>query len=331
MSGRFNVFDEWGNKIGEFIPSDGSGGLAGLALLLVMAVLWTAGFLIYAVIAGFKAAIEGNWKKAFAFWAIPLIIIVIWVVSSSANAAAKEKQRFLFQEQQRQSTVQRDQLMQELSLTQIGIARRMKCDDFKNSSRWSNCYNYFVFLKFTVTNNSSVPIYLEGGYSRDPVIEPGQTKEFVIEDSSSWFDGTKFVPRQSNGMNSQLCLSFRTVTEIFIPSTGFSTTVGPFTVCQNITNVIQAEATETATAVVEQQLEPEFAIASKVVVTGTENLGLNIRSGTSSQFSRIKTEPEGTVLEIIGGPKEDNGFTWYQVRDDAGVTGWTIANYLRLQ
>lgn len=76
---------------------------------------------------------------------------------------------------------------------------------------------------------------------------------------------------------------------------------------------------------------PALAIGSKAVVAATGMSGLNVRSGAGTGFPKSKTLPDGAVLEIIGGPKEADGFTWYQVRDQAGATGWAAANYMKVQ
>jgi len=74
-----------------------------------------------------------------------------------------------------------------------------------------------------------------------------------------------------------------------------------------------------------------FAEGDKVVVAGTEGAGLRIRMGAGTGYDRIKTVDEGTVLEIVGGPKDANNIAWYQVRDSSGTTGWAAAEYLKLQ
>ncbi len=59
--------------------------------------------------------------------------------------------------------------------------------------------------------------------------------------------------------------------------------------------------------------------------------GLNMRAGAGTGHARIKTLANGTLLEVIGGPKDANGFTWWQVRDPAGATGWVVSKYLMQQ
>lgn len=74
-----------------------------------------------------------------------------------------------------------------------------------------------------------------------------------------------------------------------------------------------------------------LAVGGKVTVKGTGGSGLNMRSGAGSAQPRVKTLAEGSVLEVIGGPKEANGFTWWQVRDAAGTSGWVASQFLAVQ
>lgn len=86
-----------------------------------------------------------------------------------------------------------------------------------------------------------------------------------------------------------------------------------------------------ATPTLAGELTDVFVEGDKVVVTGTEGAGLRIRVGAGTGYDRVKTVSEGTVLEIVGGPKEADGLTWYQVRDSANDTGWAAADYLQRQ
>jgi hypothetical protein len=58
---------------------------------------------------------------------------------------------------------------------------------------------------------------------------------------------------------------------------------------------------------------------------------LNIRNSPSLSESQVLfRESEGKVFEIVGGPQEADGFTWWRVRDrQFQVEGWAVANYLR--
>jgi len=71
-----------------------------------------------------------------------------------------------------------------------------------------------------------------------------------------------------------------------------------------------------------------LGVGVKAKVTGTGGSGLNMRAGAGTGHARVKTLGDNTVVEIIGGPKEANGFTWWQVRDETGTTGWVASKYL---
>ena len=73
----------------------------------------------------------------------------------------------------------------------------------------------------------------------------------------------------------------------------------------------------------------ELAMGAKAVVTA--GAGLNMRSGAGTGHSRVKTLGKGVVLEIVGGPQEADGYTWWQVRDDAGTTGWVVSEFINAQ
>lgn len=77
--------------------------------------------------------------------------------------------------------------------------------------------------------------------------------------------------------------------------------------------------------------ETVYLEGEMVVVHGTEGAGLRMRMGAGTGYDRIKTLSEGSVLEIVGGPKEAEQLVWYQVRDQTGTTGWVASDYIQLQ
>lgn len=118
------------------------------------------------------------------------------------------------------------------------------------------------------------------------------------------------------------------------PGPTLSTTLGAPTVTPTVVFLpTLAAPTPTAgqplTPTVEVTPAPTFSIGDKVVVAGTGNAGLNVRAGAGTGHPRIKTLPDGAVLEIIGGPKDADGYTWYQVRDETGTTGWAVNTYMK--
>jgi len=87
-------------------------------------------------------------------------------------------------------------------------------------------------------------------------------------------------------------------------------------------------AVSTPTSSTQVETAATLSIGSQAKVVGTGGSGLNVRSGAGTGNARIKTLPDGTVVEVIGGPKEADGFTWWQIRDQAGVTGWVASKFL---
>lgn len=71
-----------------------------------------------------------------------------------------------------------------------------------------------------------------------------------------------------------------------------------------------------------------LAVGSKVKVVGTGGSGLNMRAGAGTGHARVKTLQDGSAVEVIGGPKDANGFTWWQIRDESGTTGWAASKFL---
>ena len=72
-------------------------------------------------------------------------------------------------------------------------------------------------------------------------------------------------------------------------------------------------------------------VGAQAAVHGVGNDKLNIRNRPSLTGSQVLfREDEGKRFDIIGGPQQADGFTWWQVRDPQfQVEGWAVANYLR--
>ena len=72
-------------------------------------------------------------------------------------------------------------------------------------------------------------------------------------------------------------------------------------------------------------------VGVQAVVAGVGNDKLNIRNRPSLADSQVLfRESEGKRFDIIGGPREADGYSWWQVRDPQfQVEGWAVANYLR--
>lgn len=71
-------------------------------------------------------------------------------------------------------------------------------------------------------------------------------------------------------------------------------------------------------------------IGARVVVAGTNALGLNIRVDPSREAERVTVAAEGEVFIVIGGPQEGDSLTWWRLRDETNPQreGWAAGNYL---
>lgn len=158
MNDRFNVFDSWGNYVGEFVPV-GSGLLDSLILFVIMIILWTVGFLIYIlvvlVVRGFRAARDGKWGKAFLQLLVPVLVVVIPVTVVMNNSADKAT---LIQQLTRQAEIKNVRIV-----------------------KWGDRYQ----IKFTATNLSSLPLIINPKIPQQPwgfgywAVAPGETKELT--------------------------------------------------------------------------------------------------------------------------------------------------------
>jgi hypothetical protein len=78
-----------------------------------------------------------------------------------------------------------------------------------------------------------------------------------------------------------------------------------------------------------QQATQSPTPVERVVVKGTGDDGLNLRSEPSSAAALVKTLPDGDELEVIGEDRQVDGRTWRNVRDPSdGVSGWAAAEFL---
>lgn len=75
-----------------------------------------------------------------------------------------------------------------------------------------------------------------------------------------------------------------------------------------------------------------ITVGTAVEVAGVGNQELNIRNLPGLTGSQILFRaPAGSPLDIIGGPREADGFSWWKVRDrQFQVEGWAVANYLQV-
>ncbi len=74
---------------------------------------------------------------------------------------------------------------------------------------------------------------------------------------------------------------------------------------------------------------PDVAVAPDQITVGyyvrvvnTQNIGVTVRGGPSTDNVRILVAPEETLMLVIAGPTENDDFTWWQVQLEDGTEGW---------
>jgi hypothetical protein len=75
----------------------------------------------------------------------------------------------------------------------------------------------------------------------------------------------------------------------------------------------------------------ELAPGGYAQVTGTDGAGLSLRAGPGTNNARLTTAPEGAILLLLDGPKDDENladYIWWFVRDPDGAEGWTVQDFL---
>ena len=119
-----------------------------------------------------------------------------------------------------------------------------------------------------------------------------------------------------------------------------SASSSPYTVTWDSTQVVpgnyQLVATaRTASGSVSKSISvaviapPIFHAGESIVVQTASKVGLNVRSGPSTNNSIIATESNGSTGTIlINIPVVSGGYNWWQITYADGVTGWSVESYL---
>jgi hypothetical protein len=68
-----------------------------------------------------------------------------------------------------------------------------------------------------------------------------------------------------------------------------------------------------------------------VVVQGTKGAGLNLRQQPTTYAKVVSNAREDTVLTVLEGPKEADGYAWWRVRTPDGAEGWGAGEWLVLK
>jgi len=74
-----------------------------------------------------------------------------------------------------------------------------------------------------------------------------------------------------------------------------------------------------------------IAPGALVIVQGTGGAGLNLRQQPTTYAKVVGSAREGTVLTVLEGPQDADGYTWWKVRTPSGTEGWGVSKYLVLK
>lgn len=94
-------------------------------------------------------------------------------------------------------------------------------------------------------------------------------------------------------------------------------------------NTLAPDATPTApgaTPTVQATPGGRFRAGQRLSVTGTGEC-LNVRVLPSLQADVVACLPDGTEVEVRGGPREADGYVWWELATPQG-DGWAVENYL---
>jgi hypothetical protein len=75
---------------------------------------------------------------------------------------------------------------------------------------------------------------------------------------------------------------------------------------------------------------PATAVPSDTIAIGgyvrvAAEAGLSYRESASTNGTLIQVLDFNTILEVVGGPQDADGYTWWQLRRDDGKEGWSAA------
>ncbi len=72
----------------------------------------------------------------------------------------------------------------------------------------------------------------------------------------------------------------------------------------------------------------EIGVGGYVKVIGAEADQLSYRSGPGLNYARLSIVKDGAILEVLEGPEEADGYTWWRLEDEDGFIGWAADNWL---
>jgi hypothetical protein len=72
----------------------------------------------------------------------------------------------------------------------------------------------------------------------------------------------------------------------------------------------------------------EIKVGGYVKVVGAEADQLSYRSGPGLNYARLTIVKDGTILKVLEGPEEVDGYTWWRLEDEDGFIGWAADDWL---
>jgi uncharacterized protein YraI len=72
----------------------------------------------------------------------------------------------------------------------------------------------------------------------------------------------------------------------------------------------------------------EITVGGYVKVVGAEADQLSYRSGPGLKYARLALLKDGTILKVLDGPEEADGYTWWRLQDEDGFIGWAADDWL---
>lgn len=72
----------------------------------------------------------------------------------------------------------------------------------------------------------------------------------------------------------------------------------------------------------------KITVGGYVKVVGAEADQLSYRSGPGLNYARLTLVKDGTILKVLEGPEEADGYTWWRLQDEEGFIGWAADDWL---
>jgi hypothetical protein len=89
-------------------------------------------------------------------------------------------------------------------------------------------------------------------------------------------------------------------------------------------------ASPTALVVTAPSPTPASSIQRQALIVGTEGNGLNGRAGPSVSQAITFSFAEGSVVQLVEGPVEADGYTWWRAQGGGG-DAWVASKWLQLE